>query len=849
MDVMASDHSGRVPGLTDLRLQRPAPHPPSARARLRALSLAVALFASAALLSGPIRARGAHVAGAPLAHLPVVLLPGHGAALASISISCPKDITANASAGNCAASVSFEATATPGSGCKLLGIAYAIGSTQITSPHTFPVGTTTVTAGAADSCGGTATCEFHVTVRDTQPPSITCPSSGSVNADTSHCNANVGWAAATAADNCSVASLKYYIGSTEITTPHVFPVGTTTITAEARDPSGNSASCTFQITVRDVTPPTIICPASISTTASSGLCSAVASYVTTASDACALTLACAPASGSSFPVGSTNVTCQAIDASNNTASCMFAVTVRDTQPPSVTCPANMTVSTDAGRCDASVTMGALGSDNCTLASLHYLVNGRQISNPNTFSVGKTSVQVEVRDPAGNVSTCTFWVMVNDTEPPKISCPADLNLNAPSGRCSASAPFTATVSDNCTVASVKYYDGAAEISSPHDFAVGTTTVRAEVMDASANTASCTFHVRVREAVPPSITCPADMDAAAANDLCSASLAFSAPASDNCGLASLHYYLGVTSTTQISSPYSFPVGVTGVRAEARDASDNAAACLFHATVRDTQPPGISCPPDITVDADPGRCDARVTMTARVTDNCSVDSLRYFWGSTEISNPFTFSLGTTTVRAEARDAAGNVATCSFHVTVRDAQPPGVTCPPDKTVNTDAGRCSATVPFTATATDNCGVAWLRYYTGTLEIHSPYTFPLGTSSVRAVASDSNNNAECTFHVSVRDGQGPSIACPPTVHTTPDPGMAYASHVTVGTATAADNCAVPTVRGVRADGKGLAEPYPLGRTVITWTALDAAGNPNSCTQDVWVAAGASKLYLPCLLKH
>ena len=41
------------------------------------------------------------------------------------------------------------------------------------------------------------------------------------------------------------------------------------------------------------------------------------------------TVVCSPASGSCFPIGSTPVTCTAMDASGNTATCSFAVTTFD----------------------------------------------------------------------------------------------------------------------------------------------------------------------------------------------------------------------------------------------------------------------------------------------------------------------------------------------------------------------------------------------------------------------------------------------------------------------------------------------------------------------------------------
>lgn len=407
MDVSVSERSHRTArpvgprARSALKLQHLARNLPSIRAALRTLVLAVALC------SVP-----SQVIGAP------------------ISIQCPADITTNASTGNCSGAASFAATATPASVCRLLGIAYGIGSTQITSPHTFPLGTTTVQAGAADNCNNVATCTFRVTVVDTQPPTITCPANITVNADSSRCTDSVSFAAA-ASDNCSVASLTYNMGagSTPISSPYDFPVGTTNLTCTARDPSGNTASCTSQ------------------------------------------------------------------------------VSVRDTQPPGVTCSPDTTVSNDPGRCDASVIMRSLGSDNCTLASLRYYVGQTQISNPHAFPLGSTDVRTEVRDPSGNFSSCTFRVRVNDTEPPRITCPADKEAAAQSGQYSAS------------------------------------------------------------------------------------LAFSAPASDNCRLASLGYFIGYTDTTLISSPYSFPVGETTVRAEARDASDNMASCAFRVTVRDTQPGNIT------------------------------------------------------------------------------------------------------------------------------------------------------------------------------------------------------------------------------------------------------------------
>src|SRR5439155_22243518 len=54
--------------------------------------------------------------------------------------------------------------------------------------------------------------------------------------------------------------------------------------------------------------------------------------------------------------------------------------------------------------------------------------------------------------------------------------------------------------------------------------------------------------------------------------------------------------------------------------------------------------------------------------------------------------------------------------------------------------------------------------------------------------------------------------------------------------TATDTCPGASVSGSRSDGKALADPYPVGPTTLTWTAIDAAGNEATCAQTVIVTA-------------
>jgi len=105
--------------------------------------------------------------------------------------------------------------------------------------------------------------------------------------------------------------------------------GTYTITITVTNANNFSSTCTTHVTYVDSTPPTITCPANITVTAASGKRLTIVTYAVTAADNCSpVTVTCNPPSGSSFPIGTTPVSCSATDASNNTASCSFTVTVK-----------------------------------------------------------------------------------------------------------------------------------------------------------------------------------------------------------------------------------------------------------------------------------------------------------------------------------------------------------------------------------------------------------------------------------------------------------------------------------------------------------------------------------------
>lgn len=372
--------------------------------------------------------------------------------------------------------------------------------TSSTPPFVTNVAGTTYSPGALSAgtyywkvlprnAGGNASgCNtWSFVVIDVTPPAITCPANVTANnSPSTACSAVVTYGSISATDNCTAPSITLVSG---LASNSVFPLGITTMTYRAADPSGNSSTCSFYVWVKDATPPVISCPSNIVGNNATGQCGAIRTYTTpTATDNCSGLLVSQTSglpSGSSFPVGVTTNIWKATDAGNNMATCSFNVTINDVEKPTVACPPNILKGNDYGQCSADVSfLGTVQfSDNCLVKAVTNTGSG-------TYGIGTTNVIWKVTDNSNNTATCVQTVTVEDREYPVLTCPSNKVVKTDAGDCIATVNYNAIATDNCSGVSVDY-----DIPSGSSFPIGISNVTATATDAAGNSVSCYFQVNV------------------------------------------------------------------------------------------------------------------------------------------------------------------------------------------------------------------------------------------------------------------------------------------------------------------------------------------------------------------
>lgn len=306
-------------------------------------------------------------------------------------------------------------------------------------------------------------------------------------------------------------------------------------------------------------------------------------------------------------------------------------------------------------------------------------------------------------------------------------------------------------------------------------------------------------------------------------------------------------GATATDNVDGDISSRIVVTGnvntavtgsytLSYNVSDAAGNAATTRTRTVnvtaAADTTAPVLTLPPDTRVEiersAGTPRTSARLAaFFAAASANDARD------GAVAVTNdaPEVFPFGTTSVRFSATDAAGNTASGSATLTVVDTTPPVLDVPADISVEleTTAGTARSSAQLaaffaTARATD------VRDGGLTVTHNAPATFPFGATMVTFSATDTaGNRVTSTVTVTVIDTLPPVLTAPADVTVDATGRLTQVDvHASAASATDARDGSVT----ITVSGRPASDNYLAGRTVLTYTARDAAGNTASDEQMV-----------------
>jgi hypothetical protein len=341
--------------------------------------------------------------------------------------------------------------------------------------------------------------------------------------------------------------------------------------------------------VVDTTAPTIINHADVTAEATSASGAAVTYITPPAVDTvdASVSVNCSPASGVTFPLGNTTVTCNAMDTHNNLAAPeTFTVHVVDTTAPTLNLPANITTNA-TGSSGAVVTYSATGTDSVDQS---VAVTCAPASGA-TFPLGANLVTCTATDNFQNSTEGSFFVNVLDPGGPILTLPDNMTVEA-TGPGGAAVSFSASAADivdgnvpvTCTPAS-----GTA-------FAFGTTTVTCEASDSSQHTNTGSFLVTVQDTTAPAIASHADVTIET-DSATGVIVTYTSPSTTDAVDGS-----GVADCTPASGGL-FPVGGTAITCTATDAHGNTSTSTFVVQVNlstpgttettTTTPPGFIIP----------------------------------------------------------------------------------------------------------------------------------------------------------------------------------------------------------------------------------------------------------------
>ena len=382
----------------------------------------------------------------------------------------------------------------------------------------------------------------------------------------------------------------------------------------------------------------------------------------------------------------------------------------------------------------------------------------------------------------------------DITKPIISAPADLVVEATGSFTSVELGEAIAMDENGIQLLVN--------NAPTLFPLGSSTIIWTAIDNSGNSASATQQVNIVDTTPPTIYSVPDITAEAVVPYDNI-IELQEPTADD--------LLGVISVTN-DAPEFFPVGETIVTWTAIDVGGNTASTKQKITIIDTIFPTLQVPDSVTIEATSLNQNEVDLGEATAVDNGEIVSITN-------DAPDVFPLGETTVTWTAIDSSNNFSSLTQLITVVDTTAPEVLAPDDIVLEADSVDQNIVNFDSVTSFDIQEVV--------IYLDAPDVFPLGETTVTWTAVDaSGNSASTTQTVTIVDTTKPILSIPDdqTVEAT----SLEQTFVEIGQADAHD------ITGISSIVNDAPDVFPLGSTLITWTATDNHDNIITAYQTITV---------------
>ncbi|MEC9087545.1 MAG: HYR domain-containing protein, partial [Thermoproteota archaeon] len=273
------------------------------------------------------------------------------------------------------------------------------------------------------------------------------------------------------------------------------------------------------------------------------------------------------------------------------------------------------------------------------------------------------------------------------------------------------------------------------------------------------------------------------------------------------------MDISSVTN-DAPEVFPLGETIVTWTATDSSGNSASDSQQISVVDTTIPFIITPNDIQVEIY-DKLGVEIDTGIPTSDDV-IDS------QPTVTNdaPEVFPLGETIVTWTATDSSGNSASATQTITVVDTTTPVIITPENVTSNATSKLNNIVELEQISVIDSISTVQITN-------NAPSYYEFGETIVTWTATDSSgNSASATQTITVVDTTAPVITTPQNIivdavntETLLEIGLATIDDIIDDSPIITNDA--PTV-------------FPLGETIVTWTATDKFGNTSSSLQTISV---------------